>query len=251
LKDSQKENAPLIQIRGIRKYFGDKAVHDGIDLDVYPGEVLTLMGGSGTGKSVLLRSIIGLEHPDEGQIFFRGKDICSLSEDELVDVRKRIAYVFQYGALFDSLSVKENLAYPLRAHTALNEEQIQTKVLAALAKVGLDKSIDLLPSDLSGGMQRRVGVARSIIMEPEVILYDEPTTGLDPFNTRQILKIILQLKGHGATSILVTHDMHAIFSVTDRVAFLKDGKIRALGTAHEIEHTKDPVVQGFISGESW
>ncbi|NDC23736.1 MAG: ATP-binding cassette domain-containing protein [Proteobacteria bacterium] len=241
----------LIKIRGIKKFFGDKAVHDGIDLDIYRGEVFTLMGGSGTGKSVLLRSLIGLEHPDQGSIFFGNKDICVLSEQQLIDVRKRIAYVFQYGALFDSLTVKENLAYPLRAHTQLSEEEIHHRVVSTLSKVGLEKSIDLLPSDLSGGMQRRVGVARSIILEPEVILYDEPTTGLDPYNTRQILNIILQLKDHGVTSVLVTHDMHAIFSVTDRVAFLKDGKIRALGTAKEIEHMKDPVLQGFISGESW
>lgn len=248
-KNETKE--PLIQLRGITKRFGDKTVHDSIDLDVYEGEILTLMGGSGTGKSVLLRSLIGLEKPDKGHIYFQGKDIASLSEDELVGVRTRIAYVFQYGALFDSLTVRENLAYPLRAHTKLSENEIQKRVLSVLKKVGLEHSIDLLPSDLSGGMQRRVGVARSVILEPEVILYDEPTTGLDPYNTNQILKIILDLKKQGATSILVTHDMHAIFTVTDRVAFLKDGKIRALGTAKEISDTKDPVIQGFIAGESW
>jgi len=251
LKKTESNSKPLIEIRQIKKHFGDKLVHDGIDIDVLPGEILTLMGGSGTGKSVLLRSLIGLEHPDSGHIYFGGKDIPSLSEEELVHVRKRIAYVFQYGALFDSLSVRENLAYPLRAHTNLLEDQIQERVLGVLSKVGLEKSIDLFPSDLSGGMQRRVGVARSIILEPEVILYDEPTTGLDPYNTNQILQIILQLKKQGATSILVTHDMHAIFSVADRVAFLKDGRIRAIGTASEIEKTKDPVIQSFIQGESW
>jgi phospholipid/cholesterol/gamma-HCH transport system ATP-binding protein len=242
---------PLIQVRDLRKHFGDKLVHDGINLDVHQGEILTLMGGSGSGKSVLLRSLIGLEKPDEGQILYKGRNIAKLSEDDLVDVRKHIAYVFQYGALFDSLSVRDNLAYPLRAHTTLSEKEINEKVLAALEKVGLEHSIDLFPSDLSGGMQRRVGVARSIILEPEVILYDEPTTGLDPYNTKQILNIILQLRDQGATTVLVTHDMHAIFSVTDRVAFLKNGQIRALGTAKQISETKDPVIQGFISGESW
>jgi len=247
----EKNNQPLIELKGIRNRFGDTLVHDGIDLKVYPGEILTLMGGSGSGKSVLLRSLIGLERPDEGQIMYKGKDISKLSEDELVDVRKNIAYVFQYGALFDSLSVRDNLAYPLRAHTNLSEEEINQKVVEALRKVGLEHSIDLFPSDLSGGMQRRVGVARSIILEPEVILYDEPTTGLDPYNTKQILNIILQLRDQGATTVLVTHDMHAIFSVTDRVAFLKSGQIRAIGTAKQISETKDPVIQGFISGESW
>ncbi|NBX76126.1 MAG: ABC transporter ATP-binding protein [Proteobacteria bacterium] len=247
----ESNNQAVLQIRGVTKHFGDKTVHDGIDLDVYPGEILTLMGGSGSGKSVLLRSLIGLEKPDSGHIYFKGNDIVGLSEENLVEVRKRIAYVFQYGALFDSLTVKENLAYPLRAHTTLSEEEIQKRVVESLKKVGLEHSLNLLPSDLSGGMQRRVGVARSIILEPEVILYDEPTTGLDPYNTKQILNIILQLKKQGATTVLVTHDMHAIFTVTDRVAFLKDGKIRALGTAQEINSTKDPVIQGFIQGESW
>jgi phospholipid/cholesterol/gamma-HCH transport system ATP-binding protein len=247
----ESNNQAVIQIRGVTKHFGDKIVHDGIDLDVYQGEILTLMGGSGSGKSVLLRSLIGLEKPDAGHIYFRGNDIVGLSEENLVEVRKRIAYVFQYGALFDSLTVRENLAYPLRAHTKLSEEEIQKRVFDTLKKVGLEHSLNLLPSDLSGGMQRRVGVARSIILEPEVILYDEPTTGLDPYNTKQILNIILQLKKQGATTVLVTHDMHAIFTVTDRVAFLKDGKIRALGTAQEINSTKDPVIRGFIQGESW
>jgi phospholipid/cholesterol/gamma-HCH transport system ATP-binding protein len=247
----ESNNQAVIQIRGVTKHFGDKIVHDGIDLDVYQGEILTLMGGSGSGKSVLLRSLIGLEKPDAGHIYFRGNDIVGLSEENLVEVRKRIAYVFQYGALFDSLTVRENLAYPLRAHTKLSEEEIQKRVFDTLKKVGLEHSLNLLPSDLSGGMQRRVGVARSIILEPEVILYDEPTTGLDPYNTKQILNIILQLKKQGATTVLVTHDMHAIFTVTDRVAFLKDGKIRALGTAQEINSTKDPVILGFIQVESW
>ena len=164
----ESNNQAVIQIRGVTKHFGDKIVHDGIDLDVYQGEILTLMGGSGSGKSVLLRSLIGLEKPDAGHIYFRGNDIVGLSEENLVEVRKRIAYVFQYGALFDSLTVRENLAYPLRAHTKLSEEEIQKRVFDTLKKVGLEHSLNLLPSDLSGGMQRRVGVARSIILEPEV-----------------------------------------------------------------------------------
>lgn len=240
----------LIQVRNVHKHFGSKKVHDGISLDIFEGEILTLMGGSGSGKSVLLRSLVGLEKPDEGHIFYRGQDIATLNEDQLVDVRKRIAYVFQYGALFDSFTVAENLAYPLREHTKMTEKEIMHKVSETLKKVGLQGSEQLLPSDLSGGMQRRVGVARSIIMDPEVILYDEPTTGLDPYNTKQILKIILQLKQQGATSVLVTHDMHSIFSVTDRVAFLREGKIRALGTASEMKDSKDEVLRGFIQGET-
>lgn len=249
---SEKEKSrPLIEIKNVSKRYGDKIVHRGINLSIERGEVLTLIGGSGSGKSVLLRSLIGLERPDEGQILFDGTDLCKLSEDDLIAVRKRVAYVFQYGALFDSLSVKENLAYPLREHTKLTEKQIHERVMTTLGKLGLDGSESLFPSDLSGGMQRRVGVARSIIMEPEVILYDEPTTGLDPFNTQQILKIMLQLKSQGATSVLVTHDMPSMFRVTDRVAFLRDGKINALGTSEEFKTTKDKTLRGFIEGETW
>jgi len=241
---------PLIQIREVTKKYGTKMVHDGINMPIYKGEILTLMGGSGSGKSVLLRSLIGLEKPDSGSIMFHGQDITKLSEDKLTGIRKRIAYVFQYGALFDSLTIRENLAYPLVEHTKLTEAEINEKVRVTLKKVGLEGTEEQLPADLSGGMQRRVGVARSIIMDPEVILYDEPTTGLDPYNTKQILKIILQLKEQGATSVLVTHDMSSIFAVTDRVAFLRNGKIEALGTAEEIKHTPDPIVRGFIYGET-
>ena len=240
----------LIEVKNVKKSFENKLVHDGINLEIRKGEILTLMGGSGSGKSVLLRSLIGLDRPDSGSITFRGTDITKLNEQQLVAVRKKIAYVFQYGALFDSFTVEENLAYPLREHTKLNDEQIHNKVIATLKRLGLNGSEKLYPSDLSGGMQRRVGVARSIIMDPEVILYDEPTTGLDPYNTRQIQKIILQNKEQGATSVLVTHDMQSIFEVTDRVAFLKNGKIAALGTAEEFRDTTDPDLKGFIHGET-
>ena len=250
-QDKKTATAPaMISVHDVSKKYGTKVVHSGITLDVRRGEVLTLMGGSGSGKSVLLRSFVGLEKPDSGTIVFEGQDIAKLSEENFVEVRKKIAYVFQYGALFDSYTVAENLAYPLREHTKLSEEEIQAKVSATLKKVSLEGTEQLMPSDLSGGMARRVGVARSIIMEPEVILYDEPTTGLDPYNTKQILKIILQLKDNGVTSVLVTHDMSSIFRVTDRVAFLKDGKIRALGTAEEIRDSEDPDVSSFIHGES-
>lgn len=241
---------PIIRIEGVRKFFGKKAVHDGIDLSIYKGEVLALMGGSGSGKSVLLRSLIGLEKPDQGSIFFEDRDIVPLSEQSLVEVRKKIAYVFQYGALFDSFTVAENLAYPLREHTKMSNAEIKAKVSETLNRLGLPGTEDQLPSDLSGGMQRRVGIARSIIMDPEIILYDEPTTGLDPYNSNKILGIIRQLQSQGVTSVLVTHDMSSIFSVTNRVAFLKDGKIRALGTSEEIRNSEDVVVSGFIKGET-
>lgn len=240
----------IIAIEGVKKSFGSKIVHRDINLCVKKGEVLTLMGGSGSGKSLLLRSLIGLDRPDAGSIYFRGDDVLTFDEEALIPVRKRIAYVFQYGALFDSFTVFENLAYPLREHTKMSEAAIKKKVLATLDRVALRGSEQLLPSEMSGGMQRRVGVARSIVMDPEVILYDEPTTGLDPYNTRQILLIIEQLKSQGATSILVTHDMPTIFRVSDRIAFLKDGRIDTVGTRKEIQESKDPDLVGFIHGET-
>ncbi len=241
---------PIIKVTDVRKSYGDKVVHQGIDLTVFKGEVLGLMGGSGSGKSVLLRSLIGLDTPDSGSIRFHDEDIAQLDEESLIPIRKRIAYVFQYGALFDSFTVFDNLAYPLREHTRMTPRQIEKKVLDTLSRVGLVGSENLFPSDLSGGMQRRVGVARSIVMDPEVILYDEPTTGLDPFNTRQIVLIIEELKKQGATSVLVTHDMPTIFRVADRIAFLKRGKIAALGTRQEIQDSRDPDLVSFIQGEA-
>lgn len=249
-ENTDDKTVPLIEARGLYKKFNGKVVHDGIDLKIYKGEILTLMGGSGSGKSVLLRCLIGLEKPDRGQILFQGQDITQLDEEALIDVRKQIAYVFQYGALFDSLTIQENLAYPLKEHTKLTDRAIEKKVKEALSQVGLEGSQGLFPSDLSGGMQRRVGVARSIIMGPEVILYDEPTTGLDPYNSKQILRIIIELKKKGATSVLVTHDMSSIFAVTDRVAFIKKGKIQATGTAQEIKDSDDKELIGFIHGET-
>jgi len=244
------DKEPLIKIQNVSKRYGSKIVHKKINLTIFRGEILTLMGGSGSGKSVLLREIIGLEKPDSGHIYFHGEDIVPLAEEKLIAVRKKIAYVFQYGALFDSLTVEENLAYPLREHTEYSDREIHERVLSTLDRVGLEGSEKLLPADLSGGMQRRVGVARSIILEPEVILYDEPTTGLDPYNTKQILKIIKQNQEQGATSVLVTHDMSSIFAVTNRAAFLRDGEIRAVGSAEAIKGSSDPLLSGFIHGET-
>jgi phospholipid/cholesterol/gamma-HCH transport system ATP-binding protein len=239
----------LIKVHNVHKKYGTKVVHSGVSFDVKKGEILALMGGSGSGKSVLLRSLIGLEKVDKGNLFFKGQSIENLSEDNFVSIRKQMAYVFQYGALFDSLTVEENLAYPLVEHTKLSQKEVKQKVATTLKRLGLQGTEDLLPSGLSGGMQRRVGVARSIIMDPEVILYDEPTTGLDPYNTQQILKIILQLKSQGTTSVLVTHDMPSIFAVADRVAFLQNGKIVATGTIDEFKNTQNPDIKGYIKGE--
>jgi len=239
----------LIEVKDFHKSFGSKKVHAGVNFQVHKGECLGPIGGSGTGKSVLLRSLIGLEKPDQGQIIYEGRDITQLRENDLIEIRKRIAYGFQGGALFDSMTVYENLAYPLRAHTNLSESEISEKILFQLSEFGLQNNEKLFPANLSGGMQKRVGLARAIIMQPEVILYDEPTAGLDPYNTKRIQEMILQTKAKGTTSILVTHDMPVAFAVCDRIAILVKGKIESIGTIDEIEDKSNHLILRFVQGD--
>jgi phospholipid/cholesterol/gamma-HCH transport system ATP-binding protein len=237
-----------LSVRNLFKSFGEKIVHKGVSFDLYDGEVLGLFGGSGTGKSVILRSLIGLETPDSGEILFENKDIMQLSERELFEVRNHIGYVFQNGALFDSLTVEENLAYPLEAHTKLSEAEITAKVNEMLELIDLKGSNHLLPDELSGGMQKRAGFARAIMMRPKIVLFDEPTAGLDPVNTGRLLKNILAFKKRGMTGIFVTHDIPAAFEVCDRIAILNQGKIDRLMTVDEIKNSNDPLVKSFTTG---
>lgn len=239
----------LIEVKDFQKSFGEKRVHKGVTFTVRKGECLGLIGGSGTGKSVLLRSLIGLERPDSGEVIFDQIKVHELDENDLVDVRKRMAYAFQGGALFDSMTVFENLAYPLREHTKLTEAQIKDKILGQLKEFGLEGNEKVYPGNLSGGMQKRVGLARAIILGPEVILYDEPTAGLDPANTRMIQDLILRLKATGVTSILVTHDMPVAFNVCDRIAMLMEGRVKAIGTVDEIERQETNLIARFAQGE--
>lgn len=241
----------ILEIKNVHKAFGKKKVHQGINLKLNKGEILGLFGGSGTGKSVILRSIIGLEKPDQGEIVFEGQDICKLKENELVEVRKKIGYVFQNGALFDSMTVHENLAYPLKEHTNLSKQSIDEQVQKMLELIGLTGSEQLLPSSLSGGMQKRVGAARAIILNPNIILYDEPTAGLDPSNIQRLLDLMIRIKNRNSDSaaIFVTHDIPAAFQVADRIAVLKDGKIYAVDATEAIKNSQDPFIQAFISGE--
>ena len=240
----------IIRVEHFSKSFGSKKVHKDVNFSVHSGECLGLIGGSGVGKSVILRSLIGLEKPDSGHIFVYDQDITSWNEKQLIPIRKKIAYVFQGGALFDSMTVYENLAYPLREHTKLKEKEIRKKVGDTLDDFGLSGNEEVFPANLSGGMQKRVGLARAIILEPSVILYDEPTAGLDPYNTRKIQEMILRFKNQGVTSILVTHDMPSAFAVCDRIAMLAHGKIGAIGTRKELDSKPGGVIHKFISGET-
>ncbi|MES3039368.1 MAG: ABC transporter ATP-binding protein [Bdellovibrionota bacterium] len=239
----------IIEVKGFQKSFGNKMIHKDVTFYVKKGECLCLIGGSGVGKSVILRSLIGLEKPDAGRIEIHGTDIVPLSEKELIPFRKKTAYIFQGGALFDSLSVFENLAFPLREHLKLSSKEIRERVLFHLAEFGLHGTEKLYPNQLSGGMQKRVGLARGIMLEPEVILYDEPTAGLDPSNTKKIQEHILTLKAKGVTSILVTHDMPTAFAVADKMAFLFEGRIAAQGTMEQLEKETNSLMSRFIAGE--
>ncbi len=239
----------MIEVKNFRKSFGTKEVHKGINFSVKKGECMGLIGGSGVGKSVILRSLIGLEKPDSGEIYIDGEEITQYHENSLVEIRKKVAYVFQGGALFDSMTVYENLAYPLREHTSKKEPEIKKMIIDQLNEFGLPKAEYLYPANLSGGMQKRVGLARALMMQPNLILYDEPTAGLDPQNTKKIQEHILKLKSKGITSILVTHDMPTAFAVCDKMSFILDGKIAFEGTLDEIHRDKIGIVKKFIDGE--
>jgi phospholipid/cholesterol/gamma-HCH transport system ATP-binding protein len=241
--------APFIAYENLHKSFGGNRVLRGVNLEVLPGETLVILGGSGSGKSVLLRHAIGLMAPDRGRVVVEGTDLTGLSEEELVPVRKNLGMLFQGGALFDSLSVYENVAYALREHTDLPEEEIASRVLQQLERVELETSVEeLMPSDLSGGMRKRVALARSIALEPRGILYDEPTTGLDPVTAHAINLLIRSLqKTLKVTSVVVTHDIASAFEVGDRMAFLHEGEMVFVGNMEEARRTQDPRVRSFLS----
>ena len=239
----------LIEVKNFHVSFGSKEILKGIDFKLYEGECLALIGASGVGKSILLRSMVGLEKPSEGEIFIEGENITHFTETEFIKIRKKVAYAFQGGALFQSMTVYDNLAFSLREHTKLDESSIQKIIKKELEDLNLVGCEDRYPQELSGGMQKRVGVARAIIMSPKIILYDEPTTGLDPYNTRNMENMILRLQKRGATSILVTHDMLSAKRVCDRVVLLVDGDIRARGAPQDLEKSHNKLLNRFISGE--
>lgn len=231
----------------VHKRFDNLEVLRGLTLVIRKGEALVILGGSGTGKTVVLKHIVGLLTPDEGRIFIDGKDITNYSENQLLPVRRRVGFLFQGSALFDSMSVFENVAFPLWEHTRLSDEEIETRVHEKLKLVGLEGVDWMMPDKLSGGMRKRVALARAIVLEPQALLYDEPTTGLDPITTRWVSKLMRNIHEQlSITSIIVTHNIQSAMAVADRIAFLYRGRIKFVGTPGEIKTCGDHIVQQFL-----
>ncbi len=248
-RDRRVLGEPLIHFEDVWKSFGSTVIYEGLDLVVHKGETITIVGGSGTGKSVLLKCLLGLLLPERGRIEAFGEQVTGRSEKEMRPIRARIGMLFQGSALFDSLSVADNISYPLRQHGWSDEQRIALRVEEVLEMVNLPGTERKWPAQLSGGMKKRIGLARAIAIEPEVILYDEPTTGLDPTNVKRIDQLIIDLQDRlGVTSLVVTHDMDSAFRVSDRLAMLYDRKIVWTGFKDEVENAEDPVVQAFIDG---
>ena len=241
---------PIVEATDLRKNFEANAVLRGVSFELVKGETLVVMGGSGAGKTVLLRLVAGLIRPDGGRLRVFGRSIEHLSEEALLPLRRRMGYVFQSAALFDSLSVHENVAYPLREHTSLGEAEIDERVVHNLSVVGLSSEVlPLLPSELSGGMRKRVVIARALSVDPEMLLFDEPTAGLDPTNSKLVADLMLQLRGGVCdTAMVVTHDVELARTVADRVAILIKGQFAALGPADEVLGGSNPAVQAFLAG---
>jgi phospholipid/cholesterol/gamma-HCH transport system ATP-binding protein len=241
----------MIRLEGLYKNFGSKVVLQGLDLEVKRGETMVIIGRSGEGKSVLLKCIINLIEPDSGKIWFGGQDVLSLPEKSKTRFRQRFGMLFQGAALFDSLDVAENVSFGLRRLTDYSEEKIREIVKEKLALVGLKNIEQLKPAELSGGMKKRVGLARAIAMNPEVILYDEPTTGVDPIMADAINELIIEMqKKLSVTSIVVTHDMTSAYKIADRIAMLHEGRIVEVGTMARMKHSKNPLVHQFTTGSA-
>jgi phospholipid/cholesterol/gamma-HCH transport system ATP-binding protein len=239
----------MIKIAELHKSFRQNNVLQGVNLEVRTGEGMVIIGGSGSGKSVLIKHIIGILRPDSGRVYVDGEDITQMNEQELNQIRKKFGMLFQASALFDSLSVWENVGFGLQQHTPLSADAIRKIASEKLAMVGLYDVEDLRPSELSGGMQKRVGLARAIAMEPEILLYDEPTTGLDPINADMINNLIVRMREKlRVTSVAITHDMVSAYKIADRIAMLYQGRLLQIGTPEEIQNTENPYVRQFISG---
>jgi phospholipid/cholesterol/gamma-HCH transport system ATP-binding protein len=241
----------MIRLVDVYKAFGPKRVLEGFTLDVVEGETMVIIGYSGTGKSVAIKHIVGLLEPDSGSVEVDGLEVPKLSRRELYQLRARIGYVFQFAALFDSFTIGENVAMGLRKQQELDNKEIRDRVHEALDLVDLPNVENRFPAELSGGMRKRVGIARAIALRPKYILYDEPTTGLDPVTSAVIDQLMVRMRDRlGVTSIVITHDMRSAYTVGTRIAMLYEGRIRQVGSVDEIQHSSDPVVRQFIEGKA-
>lgn len=245
------EREVFIEIRGLHQRFGSQHVLRGLDLEVYRGETLVVLGGSGGGKSVLIKHMCGLMRPNEGTVLVDGEDITGLPERKLSDVRRKVSMMFQSGALFDSMSVAGNIAFPLREGGMRSEEEITARVSNALKIVRMPGQEDKMPADLSGGMRKRVALARAVVEMPACVLYDEPHAGLDPVTADSIDHLIKDLQvDHGITNVVITHEMRSVFRIADRVVFLKEGEVYWMGTPEELGASRDPLIRNFVEGRS-
>jgi phospholipid/cholesterol/gamma-HCH transport system ATP-binding protein len=241
-------NDVVIKIEGLCKSFGANKVLDHFDLTLHRGENLVVLGKSGSGKSVLIKCIIGLIEPDRGKVHVLGKNVLSLNHVQLDQVRMKVAFLFQSNALYDSMTVRENLEFPLRRHSfQLTPKEVDQMVWEALQNVGLEHTVDMMPADLSGGMRKRIALARTLILKPDIILYDEPTTGLDPITSQEISALINQIRDkYQTSSLVISHDMRCVKTVAHRIAMLIDGKCYAVGTYDELSHSNDPKIRAFF-----
>ncbi|WP_293889735.1 ABC transporter ATP-binding protein [Flavobacterium sp.] len=242
------DRKPIIEIKNVHKTFGDHKVLNGMNVVVHKGEDVVILGRSGSGKSVTIKCVVGLEHPDKGSIKVFGTEITTLTNKELNEIRPRIGFMFQNGALYDSMSVRQNLAFTLKHHDRnITDEVMEQKITEALDNVGLLDALDKMPAELSGGMRKRIGMARTLIVNPEIILYDEPTSGLDTITAREISELMVAIqKKNKTTSLIITHDLACAKITGDRIIVLQDGVISAEGTYAELENSKDPSVHSFF-----
>jgi phospholipid/cholesterol/gamma-HCH transport system ATP-binding protein len=249
MNEKKRDIEPILELRGLKKSFGENPVLNGFNLQLYEGENLVVMGKSGSGKSVMIKCLVGLMQADEGSIRIKGHDITVLSQTDLDILRTQIGFLFQGSALYDSMTVRENLEFPLRRHKAKLHitESNETLVLEALNNVGLTHAIDLMPAELSGGMQRRVALARALILKPKIILYDEPTTGLDPITSKEIIHLMRSVQQkYNTSSLIITHDVDCARVIANRIILLVDGINYIEGKFEELIESKDPKVQAFF-----
>jgi len=246
--DNKQNGNVVITMEHLKKSFGNNHVLRDINLVITKGENLAILGQSGTGKSVLIKCIVGLVEIDDGKLLIYGKNISELKDEELIETQKKVGFLFQSGALYDSMTVRENLEFPLRKQlSSIPKDKLESIVKEALSDVGLEKAIDKTPSELSGGMRKRLGLARTLILKPEIMLYDEPTTGLDPITSKEISNLILEVqKKHNTTSVIITHDIECTRLTANRIIVLKDGVCAAEGTFDELEKSADPWIRSFF-----